>query len=230
MAESTVLLNWDQTGERYYETGTRHGVLYPYNSTTRAYDTAVAWNGLKGVSMAPEGAEANEVYADDIQYLNLYSAEKLKFTITALQSPEEFDECDGSAEIATGAVIRQQTRKMFGFSYETRLGNDVDGDDHGYKIHLIYGAKASPSGQDYESINDSPEPIELSWECSTTPVAVSGKKPTAEVIIDSTKLTEAKLNKIREVLYGKPAAAQGEDPTPGRLPLPDEIATLLAAG
>ena len=229
MAENAVLLNWDQTGERYYETGTRHGVLYPYNSTTKAYDSAVAWNGLKGVSMAPEGAEANEVYADDMQYLNLYSAEKLKFTITALQSPVEFDECDGSAEIATGVSIRQQNRKMFGFSYETRLGNDVNGDENGYKIHLIYGAKASPSGQDYETINDSPEPIELSWECSTVPVSVTGKKPTAEVIIDSTKVTEEKLNAIREILYGKPASGSAEA-VPGRLPLPDEIATIMAAG
>ena len=230
MAESAVLLSWDKTGERFYETGVRHGVLYPYNSTSKAYDSAVEWNGLTSVSMSPEGAEANEVYADDIQYLNLYSAEKLKFTIEALQSPEEFDACDGSDEIATGAYIRQQSRKMFGFSYETRLGNDVDGDDHGYKIHLVYGAKASPSEQSYETINDSPEPITLSWECSTTPVAVTGKKPTAEVIIDSTKLTESKLNAIREVLYGKPAATQGGDPTPGRLPLPDEIITILAAG
>lgn len=229
MAESTVLLDWDKTGERFYETGVRHGVLYPYNSTAKAYDSAVAWNGLRSVSMNPEGAEANEVYADDLQYLNLYSAEKLGFTITALQSPEEFDECDGSVEIAEGVTIRQQNRKMFGFSYETRLGNDVDGDDHGYKIHLIYGAKASPSEQSYESINDSPEPVELSWECSTTPVAVTGKKATAEVVIDSTKLTETKLNKIREVLYGKPAS-QGTEAVPGRLPLPDEIATIMAAG
>lgn len=229
MAENAVLLDWDKTSERYYETGVRHGVLYPFNSQTKAYDSAVVWNGLTGVSMAPEGAEANEVYADDIQYLNLYSAEKLKFTINALQSPEEFDECDGAAEIAEGVTVRQQARKMFGFSYETRLGNDVDGDDHGYKIHLIYGCKASPSGQDYETINDSPEPLDLSWECSTTPVAVTGKKATAEVVIDSTKLTETKLNKIREVLYGKPAS-QGSEAVPGRLPLPDEIATIMAAG
>jgi hypothetical protein len=229
MAESAVLLNWDQTGERFYETGVRHGVLYPYNSTSKAYDSAKEWNGLTSVSMSPEGAEANEVYADDIQYLNLYSAEKLKFTIEALQSPEEFEECDGSDEIAAGVSIRQQTRKMFGFSYETRLGNDVDGDDHGYKIHLIYGAKASPSEQSYETINDSPEPITLSWECSTTPVAVTGKKATAEVVIDSTKCTEEKLNAIREILYGKPAAS-GSEAVPGRLPLPDEIATIMAQG
>lgn len=230
MAESAVLLNWDQTGERFYETGVRHGVLYPYDTEAKAYNKAVVWNGLTGVDMAPEGAEANDVYADDIQYLSLYSAEKLKYTINALQSPEEFDECDGSAEITTGVTVRQQNRKMFGFSYETRLGNDVEGEEHGYKIHLIYGSKASPSGQTYETINDSPEPLDLSWECSTVPVAVTGKKPTAEVVIDSTKLTESKLNKIREVLYGKPAATEGGEPTPGRLPLPDEIATILAAG
>lgn len=229
MAESAVLLDWDKTGERFYETGTRHGVLYPYDTEQKAYNSAVVWNGLTGVSMAPEGAEANEVYADDIQYLNLYSAEKLKFTINALNSPEEFDECDGAAEIATGMKIRQQNRKMFGFSYETRLGNDVEGDEHGYKIHLLYGCKASPSGQDFETINDSPEPTDLSWECSTTPVAVTGHKATSEVILDSTKLTEAKLNKIRETLYGKPASGSSEA-VPGRLPLPDEIATILAAG
>lgn len=228
MAESAVLLNWDNTGERFYETGVRHGVLYPYDSTN-GYTPAVVWNGLKSVSMNPEGAEANEVYADDMQYLNLYSAEKLKFTIAALQSPEEFDECDGCAEIATGVSIRQQSRKMFGFSYETRLGNDVKGDDNGYKIHLIYGAKCSPSEQSYESINDSPEPVELSWECSTTPVAVTGKKATAEVIIDSTKVTESKLNTIRNILYGTPAGT-GTEAVPGRLPLPDEIVTIMAAG
>ena len=229
MPESKVLLDWDKTGERFYETGTRHGVLYPYNTATKAYDSAVAWNGLTGVSLSPEGAEANEVYADDIQYLNLYSAEKLKFTIEALQSPEEFDECDGSAEIADGVYVRQQTRKMFGFSFETRLGNDVNGDDNGYKIHLIYGCKASPSENSYETINDSPEPLTLSWDCSTTPVAVTGKKATAEVIIDSTKCTEEKLNAIREILYGKPAP-EGGTATPGRLPLPDEIATIMANG
>lgn len=229
MAESAVLLDWDKTSERFYETGVRHGVLYPFDTETKTYNNAVEWNGLRSVSMNPEGAEANEVYADDIQYLNLYSAEKLGFTITALQSPEEFDECDGSAEIAPGVSIRQQNRKMFGFSYETRLGNDVEGDDHGYKIHLIYGAKASPSEQSYESINDSPEPVELSWECSTTPVAVTGKKATAEVVIDSTKCTEAKLNTIRNILYGTPASGSAEAVN-GRLPLPDEIATIMAAG
>lgn len=229
MAEVAVKLNWDATGERFYETGVRHGVLYQFDTDTKTYNKAIEWNGLTSVSMSPEGAEANEVYADDIQYLNLYSAEKLKFTIEALQSPEEFDECDGSAEIATGVYVRQQNRKMFGFSYETRLGNDVDGDDHGYKIHLIYGAKASPSEQSYETINDSPEPLTLSWECSTTPVAVTGKKATAEVIIDSTKVTESKLNAIRAVLYGTPAG-EGTAAVEGRLPLPDEIATIMAAG
>ena len=229
MAENAVLLNWDATGERFYETGVRHGVLYPFDTQSKTYNNAVVWNGLTGVSLSPEGAEANEVYADDIQYLNLYSAEKLKFTIEALQSPEEFDKCDGSAEIATGAAVRQQTRAMFGFSFETRLGNDVLGDDNGYKIHLLYGCKASPSEQSYETINDSPEPITGSWECSTTPVNVTGKKATAEVVIDSTKLTEAKLNSLRAILYGTPAS-QGQEAVPGRLPLPDEIATLLAAG
>lgn len=230
MPETKVLLDWDKTGERFYETGVRHGVLYPYNSESKAYDSAVVWNGLTGVSISPEGAEANEVYADDIQYLNLYSAEKLNFTIEALQSPKEFDSCDGADTIATGVSIRQQSRKMFGFSFETRLGNDVDGDDHGYKIHLLYGCKASPSEQSYETINDSPEPITGSWECSTTPVAVTGKKATAEVIIDSTICTETKLNAIRNILYGTPATTEGGAAVPGRLPLPDEIATIMAAG
>lgn len=229
MAETAVLLDWDKTGERFYETGVRHGVLYPYDTEAKAYNNAIVWNGLTGVSLNPEGAEANEVYADDIQYLNLYSAEKLNFTIEALQSPEEFDKCDGSAEIADGVMIRQQTRSMFGFSFETRLGNDVKGDDNGYKIHLLYGAKASPSEKSYETINDSPEPLTLSWDCSTTPVSVTGKKATAEVVIDSTKCTEAKLNAIRNILYGTPAP-EGGTATPGRLPLPDEIATIMAAG
>ena len=229
MSEVAVLLNWDQTGEKFYETGVRHGVLYPFNKTNKTYDTAVIWNGLTGVSMNPEGAEANEVYADDQQYLNLYSAEKLKFTIEALQAPEEFDVCDGSAEIATGVTIRQQERELFGFSYETRLGDDISGNEHGYKIHLLYGAKASPSERSYETINESPEPLTFSWECSTTPVPVTGKRPTSEVIIDSTKVTEEKLNAIRQILYGTPAS--GNDPAvPGRLPLPNEIATIMAAG
>lgn len=222
-------LKWDETGSRKYRTGTKKGVLYPYNATNNTYDSAFAWNGLTGVTNSPEGAEANEVYADDMQYLNLYSAEKLKFTIEAFDCPEEFDACDGSAEIADGVTIRQQNRQMFGFSYVTTLGNDVLGNDYGYEIHLLYGAKASPSDQDYETINDSPEPTAMSWECSTTPVAVTGKKPTAEVVINSTRCTAEKLAAIEAILYGTDASG-GSEGTTGRLPLPDEIATIMANG
>jgi len=222
-------VKWDETGSRRYRTGTKKGVLYPYNATNHAYDSAFAWNGLTGVSLSPEGAEANEVYADDMQYLNLYSAEKLKYTIEALDCPDEFDECDGLGELATGVTIGQQERKMFGFSYVTTLGNDVDGNDYGYEIHLLYGSKASPSDQGYETINDSPEPLTLSWECSTTPVQVTGKKPTAHVVINSTKVTAAKLQAIEDILYGTDGTG-GSEGTVGRLPLPDEIATIMAAG
>lgn len=224
-------IKWDEVGERLYRTGTKNGVLYHYNSTSKLYDTAFKWNGLTGVSLNPEGAEANEVYADDMQYLNLYSAEKLNFTIEALDVPEAFDECDGTAELATGVSIGQQSRKMFGFSYVTTLGNDVEGNDYGFEIHLLYGAKASPSERSYETINESPEPLTLSFECTTTPVSVTGHKPTAHVVINSKKVEATKLQKLMDALYGTdPDTEAGTAGTDAYLPLPDKIVELLAAG
>lgn len=212
-------LVWDQTGQRYYETGVKMGVLYPQNEAG-IYPLGVAWNGLTAVTESPSGAEATPLYADDIKYLNLVSAEEFGATIEAYTYPDEFGECDGSAEITPGLVIGQQNRKAFGLCYRTTLGNDVAGNDHGYKLHLIYGAKAAPSEKGYASINDSPEAITFSWEVTTTPVAVAGFKPTACVTIDSTKVNAAKLAALETILYG------AED-VEARLPLPDEIATLL---
>lgn len=212
---------WDKTGERLYETGTRHGVLYPYGKDT--YDKGVAWNGLTAVTDSPSGAEANPIYADDIKYLNLMSAEEYGCTIEAYTYPDEFAECDGSRSIAPGVKIGQQKRKMFGFSYRTALGNDVDGDDYGYKIHLIYGCLASPSEKNYQTINDSPEAVNFSWEVSTTPVEVPGFKPTATLEIDSTKCDAAKLAAFEDILYGT-------ENTEPRLPLPDEVVRLLGTG
>lgn len=214
-------LIWDKTGERYYETGTDHGVLYPQGAEG-TYPKGVAWNGLTAVTESPSGAEANPLYADNIKYLNLMSAEDFGGTIEAYTYPDEFAECDGSAEIATGIKIGQQKRKAFGFSYRTRLGNDIDGDDYGYKLHLVYGAMASPSEKAYATVNESPEAITLSWEFSTTPVSVTGHKPTAHLEIDSTKVDAEKLAALEAILYG----SESEE---ARLPLPDEIVTLVGA-
>ena len=212
-------LVWDKTGDRTYETGVRNGVLYP-QSTGGTYPKGVAWNGLTAVTESPSGAEATALYADDIKYLNLYSTEEFGATIEAYTYPDEFAECDGSASIATGVTIGQQKRKAFGLCYRTVLGNDVDGEDYGYKIHIIYGAMAAPSEKAYNTINDSPEAITFSWEISTTPVSVSGFKPTASVTIDSTKVEPTKLKSLEDILYGK----ESEEP---RLPLPNEIAELI---
>lgn len=229
MAETVGKLKWDQTGQRLYETGVKKGVLFPMN-TSGAYGNGVAWNGLTGVSEAPTGAEPTALYADDIKYLNLMSNEEWGGTITAYTYPDEFAECDGSAAIAPGVNIGQQTRKQFGFSYVTTKGNDTDGTEYGYIIHLVYGALASPSQKDYATINDSPEAIEFSWEISTTPVEVPGFKPTATITIDSTKVDAEKLTAFEDILYGKDA---GEEGTPAavaaRLPLPSEIITLFPA-
>lgn len=214
-------LVWDQVGERLYETGTKRGVLYPY--ATNAYGKGVAWNGLTAVTESPSGAEATAVYADDIKYLNLRSAEEFGATIEAYTYPDEFAECDGSAYIAPGIKIGQQKRKMFGFSYTTTIGNDTEGDDHGYKIHLVYGATASPSEKSYQTINDSPEAITFSWEVATTPVEVKGFKPTATLEIDSTKVAADKLKALEDILYG----TENAEP---RLPLPDEVVTLVGEG
>ena len=215
-------LVWDQTGDRLYETGVSKGVLYPIQSEG-AYSKGVAWNGLSSVTESPSGAEANPIYADDMKYLNLLSAEEFSATIEAYTYPDEFAECDGSADIATGVSIGQQKRKVFGLCYRTVLGNDVDSNDHGYKLHLIYGCMAAPSEKAYTSINDSPEAITFSWEVSTTPVNVTGFKPTASITIDSTKAKKEKLTALEAILYG-------DENKEARLPLPDEIATLMSEG
>lgn len=214
-------ITWDDAGKRYYETGVKNGVLYP--QVSGAYPKGVAWNGLTAVTESPSGAEATPLYADDIKYLNLYSAEEFGATIEAYTYPDEFAECDGSASLATGVYAGQQARKAFGLSYKTTLGNDTDGADHGYKLHLIYGAMASPSEKAYATINDSPEAITFSWEVTTTPVNVTGLKPTASITIDSTKADPEKLAALEKILYG-------DTEVEARLPLPNEIATLMAAG
>ena len=212
-------LTWDQTGERYYETGVKKGVLYP-QSTEGNYPKGVAWNGLTAVTESPSGAEATALYADDMKYLNLYSAEEFGATIEAYTYPDEFAACDGSAELTTGVSIGQQKRSTFGFSYTTAIGNDVDGSDHGYKLHLIYGCKAAPSERAYATINDSPEAITFSWEVTSTPVNVTGFKPTSCITIDSTKANAEKLAALEKILYG-------DTEVEARLPLPDEVATLM---
>lgn len=212
-------LVWDDIGERLYETGVSKGVLYTQD-TTGAYPKGVAWNGLTAVTESPSGAEATPLYADDIKYLNLISAEEYAATIEAYTYPDEFAECDGSATLATGVFIGQQARKTFGMCYRTVLGNDVANNDYGYKLHMMYGAIASPSEKAYATINDSPEAITFSWEVTTTPVNVTGFKPTASLTIDSTKCDETKLAALEAILYG-------DGDNEARLPLPDEIATLM---
>ena len=217
---------WDKTGERLYETGVDRGVLYVQSNGT--YPKGVAWNGLTAVTESPSGAEATPLYADNIKYLNLMSAEEFGCTIEAYTYPEEFAECDGSAELAAGVTIGQQARKPFGLSYRTKIGNDAAGNEFGYKLHLIYGGLAAPSEKAYASINDSPEAITFSWEVSTTPVSVDGHSPTASITIDSTKVEPTKLSALEEILYGKDGdSGSGTEP---RLPLPSEIATLFTAG
>ena len=213
-------LVWDKTGERLYETGVKNGVLYPM--VDGAYPKGIVWNGLTAVTESPSGAEATPLYADDIKYLNLMSAEEFGATVEAYTYPDEFAECDGSASLGAGVTIGQQPRKTFGLSYKTTVGNDVDNDSHGYKLHLIYGAMASPSEKAYSTINDSPEAITFSWELTTTPVNVTGFKPTASLTIDSTKIDPAKLTAIETILYGN-------ESTEARLPLPDEIAEIVRA-
>ena len=223
-------LVWDQTGERFYETGVKQGVLYP-QEIDGTYPKGVAWNGLTAITESPSGAEPTPIYADDIKYLNLLSAEEFGATIEAYTYPDEFAQCDGSAEIATGVMIGQQSREVFGLSYKTILGNDIDSNDYGYKLHIIYGALAAPSEKGYATINESPEAITLSWEVTTTPVSVTGFKPTASITIDSTKVDADKLAALEVILYGKDAVAgePGEPAVVARLPLPDEIATLMSA-
>lgn len=212
---------WDQTGEKLYETGVKNGVLYPQSSDGN-YPKGVAWNGLTAVTESPSGAEPTPLYADDIKYLNLMSAEEYAATVEAYTYPDEFAECDGSAEIAPGVSIGQQKRKSFGMSYKTVLGNDTENNAYGYKLHLIYGALAAPSEKAYATINDSPEAITFSWELSTTPVSVNGFEPTASITIDSTKVDAEKLKSLEAILYG----SESEE---ARLPLPDEVATIMKA-
>lgn len=217
-------LIWDQIGEKIYETGADHAVLYPIDANN-TYSKGVAWNGLLGFDENPSGAEATKLWADNINYVTLYSAEEYGGTIRAYTYPDEFGECDGSAQLAAGVSIGQQSRKAFGFAYRTKVGNDTMGDDYGYKLHLVYGCKASPSSQTHDTTNDSPAAVEFSWEITCTPVPVKDFKPTCVVEIDSTKLSTeglTDLTTLENALYGTDASGQTEGTT-ARLPLPDEI-------
>ena len=226
------LIHWDQTGERLYETGVDHCVLYPYNTTTSAYDDGVAWNGITSISESPSGAESNAQYADNIKYLDLLSAEEFAATLECFTYPDEWELCDGTVAPISGVNIHQQARTTFGLSYRTKIGNDVTG-DLGYKLHLIYGCKATPSEKSYNTVNDSPEPITFSYEISTTPVNVTGYKATSILTIDSTKFNtttlEGYLANLEKILYGADATT---DPVAAavapRLPLPDEVIAILS--
>lgn len=216
-----AVLKWDQPNEKLYETGVSKGVLYVHDGSN--YGNGVAWNGLTHVNENPSGAETTKLYANNAKYLELQSAEEFGCTIEAYMRPDEFEECDGSAELATGITIGQQTRKSFGLCYRTEIGSDSS-ENYGYKIHIVYGCKAAPSSRDYQSINDNPEAITLSWEVTTTPIEVAGHKPTATLIIDSTKFSteplKAKLTKIEDELYG----TSSKEP---HLPTPAEILALI---
>ena len=212
-------LIWDATGERFYETGVKNGVLYVADAQG-TYPKGVAWNGLTAVTESPSGAEPTPLYADDIKYLNLMSAEEFGATVEAYTYPDEFAQCNGEASLVEGVIIGQQPRKTFGMAYRTVLGNDVNNENYGYKLHLIYGAVAAPSEKAYATINDSPEAITFSWELTTTPVSVNGFKPTASLTIDSTKADPTKLTALEGILFGS-------ETIEARLPLPDEIATLM---
>jgi hypothetical protein len=218
------MIVWDKAGERLYETGVDHGVLYPMD-VNGTYPKGVAWNGLTGITESPSGAEATALYADNMKYLNMQSAEEFGATVEAYTYPDEFGVCDGTASPSEGLFLGQQARKAFGLAYRTVLGNDVEGQAFGYKLHLIYGALAAPSEKAFATINDSPEAITFSWAVTTTPVEVAGYKPTASLIIDSTKVESTKLAALEAILYG----VSGTPGTEGRLPLPTEIISLLAA-
>lgn len=222
-------LVWDQDGKRMYETGTDRGVLY-IKSEDGTYPKGIAWSGLTGVTESPSGAENTALYADNIKYLNLRSAEEFGGTIEAYFYPDEFMQCDGSAELAEGVYIGQQDRKSFGFSYRTVLGNDTKSNAYGYKLHLVYGADATPSERAYATVNDSPEAITFSWEFTTTPVNVAGGKPTSLLTIDSTKVDAEKLKTLEDILYGKDGTGESDPGVEPRLPLPDEVASIFAAG
>ena len=214
-------IKWDQEGKRLYETGVSNGVLYVYSDGS--YQNGVAWNGLISVTESPSGAEATPIYADNIKYLSLTSAEEFAASIEAYTYPDEFAECDGSAELAAGVMIGQQQRKKFALVYKTIIGNDTENEAHGYKLHIIYGCQAAPSERAYATVNDSPEAITFSWEISTTPVEVTGHKPTSILTLDSTKVTPTKLKKVEDKLFGDDSTGQ---PT---LLTPDEVLELVNA-
>lgn len=228
---ANILMIWDGVGEKKYEAGVDRGMLFKVGANG-AYGTGVAWNGLTAVNESPSGAEENKHYADNIKYASILSAEDFGCTIEAFQSPKEFDECDGTAEIAPGVTISQQARKSFGFSWRTLIGSDVaDLGDAGYIIHIAYGCKAQPSEKSRGTVNESPEPTGFSWTVATTPVNVAGHKPTAHLQVNSMNVDPAALIAFEEIIYGK-AATTGADPTPAvdpRLPLPDEIAQIFNA-
>jgi len=230
MPTPSFLLEWDKAGERLYETGVDRVVLYPIRDTitdpTDPYDSGVAWNGVTSISQSASGGEPTPLWADNIKYLNLMSAEEASLSIEAYTYPDEFEECDGSRSIATGATIGQQARKIFGICYRTLLGNDQKQSDYGYKLHIVYGCLASPSERSYATVNDSPEAISFSWSVTTTPIEVSGFKPTSIVTIDSTVTTAAKLAALEAILYGTPAS-DGSAAVSAKLPLPAEIVTTL---
>lgn len=213
-------LVWDAVGSRIYETGDDHAVLYPQNADG-TYAAGVAWNGITAVTQSPSGAESSPLYADNIKYVDLRSAEEFGATIEAYTYPDEWAECDGSKEVAPGVFAGQQSRRSFGFSYRSLIGNDTQQDQYGYKLHMIYNATASPSEKGYQTVNDSPDAITFSWEISTTPITITGFKPTAEITIDSTKVDQAKLTQLENLLYG----TENEEP---KLPLPDEIVAIFA--
>lgn len=220
---------WDKAGERFWETGVSKGVLFPMSATPGTYGDGVAWNGLVNVTQSPTGAEASAIYADNIKYLNLISVEELEASIEAYTYPDEFGECDGSAAIAQGAKIGQQARKMFALAYQSKIGSDLE-PELGYKIHIIYGCMAGPSERSYDSVNDSPEAMTFSWDLTTTPVDVPGFKPTASIEIDSTKTDATKLAALELILYGTDATTEPVGTAvPARLPLPEEIITVLGA-
>ena len=216
---------WNKVGERFYETGVDRGVLFPTTADGK-YVAGVGWSGLTAVNENPSGAESNPLYADNIKYLNLTSAEDFGASIEALTYPTEFAACDGSAEIATGVTISQQTRKPFGFAYRSRIGNDTLGQEYGYKIHIVYGAQAAPSQKNRTTINESPEAMTFSWEVTTTPVEVPGFKPTAHLVIDSTKVPSDKLKQLEDILYGTDGA-EGSTGVEPRLLMPAEIVELV---
>lgn len=220
-------LQWDKVGERFFETGVDHGVLFPMGKNG-VYDKGVAWSGLTAINENPSGGEANPFYADNIKYLNIMAAEDFGFGIEALTYPDEWEECDGSVEIAPGVIAGQQNRKVFGLAYRTLIGNDTAGQSLGYKIHLVYGANASPSQRNHNTVNESPEPTTMSWDATTTPVNVPGAKPTAHLTISSTKTSAEKMAALEEILYGKdPTTEGGTDGVEPRLPMPAEIIELM---